>query len=236
MKKLIHFAAVLTVLFCIANCKSAEKSRSTTSFSGSSVERGRPAADLGDYRLVYYEPVEVTNVSGAVINESDDPFIIADWGPRDELPQEIKKPSIYVVFSQPVVPLAKLGEPIRESAGLFTIEPPLTGIYRWYGTRLLSFEPDVQSMPQQRYTITVSDKIKSLGGKSLQGSPFLDGGRSFSFETERLSILNWQLGETERWVYTRNVHPEDAKHIRLVFSYPVNMNEIANWKIGRAHV
>jgi len=190
------------------------------------VERGRPIADLAGFRLVYYEPVEGGGGHGAfegTIQESDDPFVIVDFGPRDVLPKEIRKPSIYVVFSQPVVPLAQLGEPIREEAGLFTIEPPLTGIYRWYGTRLLSFEPDVENMPQQRYTITVSDRISSLGGKTLEGE------RSFSFETERLSVLNWQLGDGDRWVWNRNVHPEDARLIRLIFSYPVNLNEIANW-------
>ncbi|MDR0487417.1 MAG: alpha-2-macroglobulin [Treponema sp.] len=162
--------------------------------------------------------------AGGSVQETDEPFFVADFGPMDELPKEIKKPAIYAVFSQPVVPLAKLGDPIRESAGLFTVEPPLTGVYRWYGTKLLSFEPDAEYIPQQRYTITVSEKIKSLGGKSLQGE------RSFSFETERLSVIDWRLGEDEdRWVSGYNAHPEDAKHIRLIFSHPVNLNEIAKW-------
>jgi hypothetical protein len=154
--------------------------------------------------------------------------MIVDYGPQGELPAEIKNPSIYVVFSQPVVPLAKLGDPIRESAGLFTIEPPLTGTYRWYGTKLLSFEPDSEYLPQQRYRITVSDQIKSLGGKSLQGD------RSFSFETERLSVLEWRLGEEDSWVNSYNAHPEDARYIRLIFSYPVNLDEIAKWIEVRA--
>jgi uncharacterized protein YfaS (alpha-2-macroglobulin family) len=216
------------MLCCVLSCgKDTERSGSITAFSGSFVERGRPVADLASYRIAYYEPVEVSADAGAFgggnIQESDAPFIMADYGPRDELPQEIKKPSIYVVFSQPVVPLAKLGEPIREGAGLFTIEPPLPGVYRWYGTKLLSFEPDGESLPQQRYTITVSDKITSLGGKPLQGA------RSFSFETERLSVLDWRLGGGDRWVWSRNVHPEDAKYIKLIFSYPVNLDEIARW-------
>jgi uncharacterized protein YfaS (alpha-2-macroglobulin family) len=233
MKKTIAVFCLGAVLLCISCGQKRERSGSVTEFSGSFVERGRPVADLASYRIAYYEPVEVGNAPGGAasfggIQESDAPFVIADFGPRDELPQEIKKPSIYVVFSQPVVPLAKLGEPIKENAGLFNIDPPLKGLYRWYGSKLLSFEPDAESMPQRRYTITVSDRIKSLGGKELQGE------RSFSFETERLSALEWQLGDGERWIWDGNVHPEDAKQIRIIFSYPVNLEEIAKWIEVRA--
>jgi len=226
MKNVIRNIVVFclgAVLCCVSSCKKADESGSITAFSGSFVERGRPVADLAHYRIAYYEPVEGDQTFSGNIQESDDPLIIADYGPRDILPKEIKKPSIYVVFSQPVVPLAKLGEPIREGAELFSIDPPLAGVYRWYGSKLLSFEPDAESMPQQRYTITVSDRITSLGGKSLEGE------RSFSFETDRLSVLEWQLGAGDRWFWIGNVDPEDAKYIRLIFSYPVNLDEIPRW-------
>jgi uncharacterized protein YfaS (alpha-2-macroglobulin family) len=236
MKKTMAIYCLGAALFCVSCGQKTEKNGSITEFSGSFVEKGRPVADLASYRIAYYEPVEGGNAAGIAfsgnIQENDAPFIITDFGPRDELPQEIKKPSIYAVFSQPVVPLAKLGDPIRVKAsskdGFFTIEPPLDGVYRWYGSKLLSFEPDAESLPQRRYTITVSDRIKSLGGKSLQGE------RSFSFETERLSALEWELGDGERWVREYNAHPEDAKQIRIIFSYPVNLEEIAKWIEVRA--
>jgi uncharacterized protein YfaS (alpha-2-macroglobulin family) len=210
---------------CITSCsKKTGRGDSITDFSGSFVERGRLIADLAAYRIAYYEPVDDENAFiGGNIQESDDPFVITDYGPRDTLPKEIKKPSIYVFFSQPVVPLAKLGNPIREGAELFSIEPPLDGVYRWYGSRLLSFEPDAESLPQQRYTITVSDRIMSLGGKNLEGE------RSFSFEPERLSVLDWQLGMGDSFILPGNVNPEEGRYIRLIFSYPVNLAEIAQW-------
>jgi uncharacterized protein YfaS (alpha-2-macroglobulin family) len=166
------------------------------------------------------------------VEESAGTFEIVDYGPADELPAEVKKPAIYVVFSQPVVPLARLGEPLREdgegkSAGLFTIDPPLAGVYRWYGSRLLSFEPDGESLPQRRYTVTVPENIRSLGGKALEGT------RSFSFETERLSVAEWRLGTGEYWS-PGNVPPEDAKLVGIIFSYPVNLEEIAGWLEVRA--
>ena len=220
---------LLGVLFAALNfwsCKDSKKEDAsvTTVFSASHVSPGKPVPGLEAYRVAYYEAAPGEGAPGAGdIQESDEPFRIVDYGPAGELPAEIKKPSIYVVFSQPVVPLAKLGEPLKEDAGFFTIEPALKGVYRWYGTRLLSFEPDGESMPQQEYKVTVSDKIKSLGGKVL------DGERSFSFETERLGLLTWQLGTGENWVSTWDADPEEAKNISLIFSYPVNLEEIAHW-------
>ena len=218
--------AVLFSFLLLASCGGAKKGNAsaTAVFSASSISPGRPAAGLEAYRIAYYEAVQGGEIAGAAnIEESDEPFRIVDYGPQGELPSEIKKPSIYVVFSQPVVPLAKLGDPIREEAGLFAVEPPLPGVFRWYGTRLLSFEPDGENMPQHEYRVTVSDKIKSLGGKSLEGE------RTFSFETERLSLLTWRLGDGSNWVSNWDADPYEAKNISLVFSYPVNLEEIAQW-------
>jgi len=106
----------------------------TTVFSASHVSIGKAAPGLSAYRIAYYEAVsgEAAGSAAGSIQESDEPFRIADYGPQGELPSEIKKPSIYVVFSQPVVPLARLGEAIREDASFFSIEPELLkGVYRW---------------------------------------------------------------------------------------------------------
>jgi len=217
------FWAILAA-FTFGSCKGKAGSVATTTFSASHVSAGRPVQGLEAYLVTYYEAVGGEGDSGAgSIQESNEPFKIVDYGPRDVLPSEIKKPSIFVVFSQPVVPLAKLGDPIKEDAGYFKIQPPLKGTYRWYGTRLLSFEPESESMPQQEYKITVSDKIKSLGGKSLEGE------KSFSFETERLSVLEWDLGSGDEWVNPWDADPLAAKEISIIFSYPVNLGEIAKW-------
>ncbi|MDL2228973.1 alpha-2-macroglobulin [Treponema sp. OttesenSCG-928-L16] len=219
------FLAVISILAaCSGGGKSArEESRHASSFSGSSVSPGYAVPELASYKIAYYEAQAASENEAGLIQESDEPFTVVDFGPQGELPQEIRKASIYVVFSQPVVPLAKLGEVLREDAGIFTIDPPLEGVYRWYGTRLLSFEPDAEVIPQRRYTITVTDQLRSLGGKSLEGE------RSFSFETERLSLLSWSLGDGKSYVNTRDAHPEEARNINLIFSYPVNLSEIAKW-------
>ncbi|MDR3162160.1 MAG: alpha-2-macroglobulin [Spirochaetaceae bacterium] len=215
----------------LGGCTGAEEGRQLTVFSGSSAAPGRTVADLADYRIPYYEADAeaaaraAAEIAGGEIAENDEPFRMADYGPRGELPQEIRKPAIYVVFSQPVVPLAKLGDPIRSADGeaLFTVDPPLEGVYRWYGSRLLSFESDGERLPQRRYTVTLSESLRSLGGKALEGE------RSFSFETERLSVLSWSLGDGTDFVNTGNAPPQDARFITLIFSSPVNLEEIRRW-------
>jgi uncharacterized protein YfaS (alpha-2-macroglobulin family)/ABC-type sulfate/molybdate transport systems ATPase subunit len=219
--------SILLTVFVVCSCSRMGDEASWSQTSGSAFHAGntRPMMDLSAYRIAYYNAMPQGEGAAALIQETDEPFVVADYGPRGVLPQEIKNPSIYVVFSQPVVPLAQLGEPVRE--GPFTIDPPLEGVYRWYGSRLLSFESDEEIIPQHRYTITVSNRIRSLGGKELKGE------RSFSFETEDLSVLSWRIGASD-YTGTYNVEPEDAGVLRLIFSYPVNLAEIAKWLEVRA--
>jgi uncharacterized protein YfaS (alpha-2-macroglobulin family) len=224
-KMVALFLTLLFVVFAFLSCKDAELESSSNTSSSESGIVGSTRPVFENRRIIYYDAQEVAARidDSAAIEESDDPFTIVDFGPVDELPSEIKKPSIYAVFSQPVVPLAQLGEVIREDAAVFEINPPLKGVYRWYGTKLLSFEPDDEIIPQQKFTVTVSGRLQSLGGKRLAGN------RTFEFETERLSVLTWRLGNGKNYVNTRSAHPEDAKNILVYFSYPVELEEIAKW-------
>jgi hypothetical protein len=233
-------AAAFATAFA-ASCARAQPESSAAEpqpveFAGGQAAAGVVRADLAAYHIAYYEPISVSAApdggaggadaavsDAAIVRETDEPFVVSAFGPRDELPSEIKRPSLYAVFSQPVVPLAALGEPLREDAGFFNITPALKGVYRWYGSKLLSFEPDEDSLPQQKYTITVSDAMRSLGGKPLSGN------RVFSFETERLGVLEWALGGGGAWVNTRSAPPDEARYITAAFSYPVDLDEIGKW-------
>ena len=107
------------------------------------------------------------------------PPTVVDWGPQEFLSSAVQRPSIYVVFSQPMVPLAALGE-ASASSPLVSIEPPLKGSFRWYGASFLSFEGDEPCMSQQTYTVSVSPEARSIYGIRIEGEI------SFTFETERL--------------------------------------------------
>ncbi|MDR2494897.1 MAG: alpha-2-macroglobulin, partial [Spirochaetaceae bacterium] len=214
----------ILILAAAAGCggKAARFQETDTSFAGAAVYRGVVNAELADYRIRYYNAVVPSAETPAPVTESDEPFTVTDYGPRGELPAEVKNPAIYAVFSQPAIPLAGLGKPLREDAGLFAIEPALAGVYRWYGTKLLSFEPDTPLLPQQAYTVTVSRTVTSLGGKQLECPA------SFTFTTEPLGVRLWRLGSEEiGWTGTQNVHPEDGRIITAIFSHPVDLASMA---------
>ncbi len=145
-------AAMGLFFSCGAGDGTASGGKAPLSGPGSASAAALPA--LKGYRIAYFTPGEAVEAAAgagnavAALQESDEPFTVVDSGPRGELPSEMRRPGLYVVFSQPVVPLAQLGAPVRDT-GLLKIEPPLSGVYRWYGSRLLAFESDAESLPQR---------------------------------------------------------------------------------------
>jgi len=180
--------------------------------------------NLGSYKIKYYQAVQretlpVTTQVGATtqgaVQETDEAFAVLEHGPVDELPAEVKRPTIYVVFSQPVVPLAKLGE-VARSSDVLKIDPPFEGVFRWYGTKMLAFESDTDALPQKRYTVTVNQGLKSLGGKGLTGP------NSFTFHTEFLAMLGLGVGDPKDFVNPNDAPPAQAKTITVHFNGSVD--------------
>ena len=94
-----------------------------------------------------------TNDNDAIRFQNEGEFRVLSFEPEGKLPSTVKSPQIYIQFSKPVVALKKLGE-VMTSSDVFTIEPKLDGIYRWYGTSLLAFEADDVTIPQMEYKIS----------------------------------------------------------------------------------
>jgi uncharacterized protein YfaS (alpha-2-macroglobulin family) len=170
--------------------------------------------DFSSSTVNYFDVKDFDNSSLAAF-EDDTPLTIVDYGPVDELPYQVKNPTIYVMFSQPIVPLAKLGEPMTSSS-IMSIAPAIKGTYRWYGTKLLSFEPEEGFTPQNRYTVSIDPDTSSLGGKTLEGE------NSFSFHTEYLGILSMQPSGQDN-------PPELAQNIIVHFKYPVEIKTIREY-------
>ncbi|MDR2184425.1 MAG: alpha-2-macroglobulin [Treponema sp.] len=151
---------------------------------------------------------------------SSGPLTVVDWGPQGFFSSEIQRPSIYVIFSQPMVALSALG-PQSANSPLVSITPALKGSFRWYGTGFLSFEAEEPCQSQQIYTIRVNPQAASLHGQRISGET------TFTFHTEELKIQSMRPGEDFRkrtgFVFSNNdVPPEAAGQIGLVFNYPVN--------------
>ncbi|MDY4673398.1 MAG: MG2 domain-containing protein [Treponema sp.] len=153
-----------------------------------------------------------------------DGLFVMDFQPAGELPTAVKYPAIYVQFSKAVVPVAKLGEP-SDKSDLMKIEPPLKGVFRWYGTSLLCFDAEEAVIPQREYKVTLSKDITAVDGSPISGQ------RVFTFRTEPLkleSITPGYRAALEGLYLNRNDLPvEDARSVALYFSYPVEPKEIA---------
>ncbi|MDR2210807.1 MAG: alpha-2-macroglobulin [Spirochaetaceae bacterium] len=211
---------------------------SLPSAAGSQIIGGGLRKQLTDYKTVYLdsekEAARIAAIQEAqvkalapVSSVSADPLTVVDWGPRGFFPSTVQRPSIYVVFSEPMVPLAALG-PQSASSGVVNIEPPLRGSFRWYGTSFLSFEADEPCQAQQTYRITVNSETLSLSGKKLSGET------SFSFFTEALQITRIEPGEEFRRIsgtdfFYDAVPPEAAKAVSLFFNYPVTVQDIQSY-------
>lgn len=175
---------------------------------------------LADLPVKYYPEGPAAIVESSVY-ESDDPLIITDFGPDGELPAEVEYPSIWVLFSQPVIPLSMLGKP-SDTSQIMKIDPPLKGIFRWYGTKLLSFDAAERGLPQHIYNISIDDQLMSPGGKRLSGR------RGFSFHTEYLSLVSAIPGRGG--VFKQNEVPvSEASRITVTFNHPVNLEVISKY-------
>jgi uncharacterized protein YfaS (alpha-2-macroglobulin family) len=193
---------------------------------------------LEDYRTRYFNPreegeriraiEEARAVSGSLPvpeGRGEEALTVVDWGPQGLFSSAVRRPSIFVIFSQPMVPLASLGQPAALSP-VVSISPALKGTFRWYGTSFLSFEAEEPCQSQRIYTITVDPSAASIYGQRISGET------RFSFETETLSfkyvIPGEEFKKRTRWYFPDNeVPPEAARQITLTFNYPVVLEDIA---------
>ncbi|MBQ4378237.1 MAG: alpha-2-macroglobulin [Treponema sp.] len=152
--------------------------------------------------------------------KKDEPFTVSDWGPRGVIPSDVRYPSFYVLFSEPVVSLSALNQQ-TDASEFLKIEPPVKGVFRWNGTSLLSFDTTEAINPLQVYTISISENAKSLSGKTISGE------REFITEAAGLKIIWSAPGYSKnKWVDRNNVPPEFAKELRVQFNYPVKAEEL----------
>ena len=129
-------------------------------------------------KLQDYKPVDETEEDD---NAKD--FYIEDWGPQGKIVAGENHPTFYVIFSCPARSLQALDKP-QTTPDIMTIEPALPGVFRWYGTKHLSFESDVPADPTVQYKISIKQGLKSASGKKLTGDTV------FLTQAEPLEVVN----------------------------------------------
>ena len=175
-------------VFTVNGNKGSQKNGKVTASKDETSESHIPGIrKLADYvtkyqtkkaKLQEYKPVDEPEE-----DDSTKEFYIEDWGPQDKIVAGEDHPTFYVVFSRPARSLQALDKP-QTSSDIMTIEPSLPGIFRWYGTKHLSFESDIPADPTIQYTITIKSDLKSAGGKTITGNTV------FHTRAESVEVIN----------------------------------------------
>lgn len=178
-------------------------------------------SSVGGEGITYFE-TEGINSEFFAPAESDEELAVTAFGPEGELPVEMKRPDIYLAFNQPMIPLARLGES-NASHPQLSIEPAIEGTFRWYGSRLLAFEPAEALEGQRAYRVTLKKGIRSLGGKQLAED------LSFGFHTEYLDFVRIYPGRPEDFgrIDPNDAPPAEARFITCEFTYPVDLEYLS---------
>ncbi len=154
-------------------------------------------------------------------------FFVSQVTPQGQLSSSVKFPSIQILFSKAVIPLAKLGE-VTSLSDAVKMEPELDGVFRWYGTSILSFDTSDEMIAQKEYKITVNENLKSIDGEKISGP------LEFTFRTEDIKITSLEAGysagkKNKSYINSDDVPLEYAKDFALNFSNKVNAQCVSQY-------
>ena len=139
---------------------------------------------------------------------------VVSTGPQGEVATLAAANEVRVVFSEPMVTLGRIPDPVR--AAFFHIRPSVPGTFRWSGTTILIFTPDPKRpLPYAtRYEVTIDQGAAAVSGRKL-AKPV-----TFSFATPTVRM------EEPRW-YRRGGTVAGRMVIVLRFNQPVKPADIA---------
>ncbi|HEX8619500.1 MAG TPA: alpha-2-macroglobulin family protein [Thermoanaerobaculia bacterium] len=110
---------------------------------------------------------------------------IVSAGPVGETATLAEANEIRVVFSEPMVVLGRIPQPV--TAPFMKIEPALKGTFRWSGTTTLIFTPDKPLPYGTEFSVTVDKSAKAVSGNTLD-QPYR---WTFTTPTIRLMRTDW---------------------------------------------
>ncbi|HEU4889556.1 MAG TPA: alpha-2-macroglobulin family protein [Thermoanaerobaculia bacterium] len=139
---------------------------------------------------------------------------VVSAGPVGETATIAEANEIRVVFSEPMVVLGRIPQPV--TAPFFRIEPAVKGTFRWSGTTTLIFTPDAALPFATEFNVTVDKSAKSVAGNTLD-QPYR---WSFTTPTIRLLRADWYRKKNGAVViglrFNQSVDPNTlAAHVKL---------------------
>ncbi len=154
-----------------------------------------------------------TGVSPAV-SQSAGNLTVVSSAPTGETSGAAEANEIRIVFSEPMVALGRIPQPV--TAPFVSITPAMPGTFRWSGTTILIYTPDPKAkLPfATRYDVRVDTSAAALSGRRL-ASPY-----SFSFTTPSVKLLDADP-------YRKNGRHDSPMMLALRFNQPVRPADIA---------
>jgi uncharacterized protein YfaS (alpha-2-macroglobulin family) len=139
---------------------------------------------------------------------------IVNTGPHGPLDRLEQANEIRIVFSEPMVTLGRVPNPV--TAPFVRITPAIAGTFRWSGTTILIFTPDPKRpLPYATsYSVTVDGSATAVSGRRLVRPATFQ----FTTPTVRLLQTNW---------YRRGGTVDGAMVILLRFNQPVRPADVA---------
>lgn len=164
----------------------------------------------------YYALREVNLPPGALNAGVATDASIVDYGPTGTLPAAIRRPQIYVVFDQAIIPIQSVSNGVVPEQ-LLRIEPEIEGQLRALGSRMFVFEPYDRLEGQNEYRVSIwqdPEADEPLG--------------SFTFRDEALELVRVHAGSTRNryWNDPMDIPPERARMFTLEFNYPVREEQL----------
>jgi hypothetical protein len=142
------------------------------------------------------------------------PLTLVNTGPQGLLDRLAQTNEIRIVFSEPMVTLGRIPEPV--AAPFVRISPPIPGTFRWSGTTILIFTPDpAQPLPYATsYEVTIDAGASAVSGRRLATPETF----RFTTPTVRLVRTTW---------YRRGGTVDGPMVVLLRFNQPVRPADVA---------
>ena len=139
---------------------------------------------------------------------------VVSAGPVGEIASMAESNEIRVVFSEPMVVVGKIPEPV--TAPFIRIDPAVKGTFRWSGTTTLIFTPAPQLPYATKYAVAIDKSAKSIAGNTL------DRSYTFSFTTPTIRLLSTE------W-YRKGGRFDGPVVMALRFNQPVDPKAIVQY-------
>jgi uncharacterized protein YfaS (alpha-2-macroglobulin family) len=143
----------------------------------------------------------------------DAPLTVVSSGPRGELKTIEEGNEIRVVFSEPMVTIGKIPDPV--AAPFVKISPAVPGSFRWSGSTILIFTPRKPLPYATSFQVTVDASVTAISGRKLARLV------TFRFTTPTVTL------EETQW-YRRGRTVAGPLIVMLRFNQPVRPADVAS--------